>query len=409
MHVDFYNEFGYLANEENMDNEENMETVKVEKKQEFIDVKVGNCCCSCSAPANAKALATSRWKLMYFLKSAIIAVAWTTAYIAVEAISNWVIFDILNFESDSHIGKSIEFFIYDTVKILLLLFALIYVIAWLRASLNVERVRDYLAGKKRGLGYFLGAMFGSITPFCSCSSIPLFLGFTTARIPFGITMAFLITSPVINEIAVVLLWELLGWKFTVIYVLTGMAAGIIGGCFMDAIKAERWLQPFMLGVMQNPPVFRTLSENKVLQKLTMHQRHTFAWGEMQSIFGRVWKWVVLGVGIGAALHGFVPDNWFAAHFGADAWWTVPAAVFMAIPLYSNVTGIVPIMESLLLKGLPIGTTLAFCMSAVAASIPEVILLRQIMTFRLQAVFIFYLWVIFTLVGYLFNIAAPYLA
>lgn len=347
------------------------------------------------------------WNTRYFIKMLFLAALWWLLYSHALPAASWLAFDALSLERGSHLGAAIEFFIYDTVKILLLLVALIYALAWVRASLNVERVRDFLAGKRRGFGYFLGSFFGSVTPFCSCSSIPLFLGFTTARIPIGITMAFLITSPLINEIAVVLLWSLLGWKFTLIYVIVGMAAGIIGGFFMDAVKADRWLQPFILEAMQNAPQYQVDASGGRL-RLGVRERHNFAYGEMTSIFKRVWKWVLIGVGIGAALHGFVPKDWFAQNLGAGEWWSVPAAVFVAIPLYSNVTGIIPIMESLLLKGLPIGTTMAFCMSAVAASIPEVMMLRQIMTIRLQAAFIGYLWVMFTLVGWLFNLLGPYI-
>lgn len=367
------------------------------------------CCCSSPSPISPAPDGDAKgWNLRYFAVIAGLAALWWLAYSYILPASNWLVFGLFGIAPESHLGLSLEFFIYDTVKILLLLVALIYGIAWVRASLNVERVRDYLASKRRGLGYFLGATFGAVTPFCSCSSIPLFLGFTTARIPIGITMSFLITSPLINEIAVVLLWGLLGWKFTVIYVLVGMAAGVIGGFVMDGLKAERWLQPFIREAMENAPAHQYVNEAGEIQKLTVRQRHTFAYGEMLSIFKRVWKWVIIGVGIGAALHGFVPDNWFAENLGAGEWWTVPASVFVAIPLYSNVTGIVPIMESLLVKGLPIGTTMAFCMSAVAASIPEVMMLRQIMTIKLQAAFIGYLWIIFTLVGWLFNILGPYI-
>ncbi|MGX7949523.1 permease [Oleidesulfovibrio alaskensis] len=367
------------------------------------------CCCSSPSPISPAPDGDAKgWNLRYFAVIAGLAALWWLAYSYILPASNWLVFDLFGIAPDSHLGLSLEFFIYDTVKILLLLVALIYGIAWIRASLNVERVRDFLVGKRRGFGYFLGATFGAVTPFCSCSSIPLFLGFTTARIPIGITMSFLITSPLINEIAVVLLWGLLGWKFTVIYVLVGMAAGVIGGFVMDGLKADRWLQPFIREAMENAPAHQYVNEAGEIQKLTVRQRHTFAYGEMLSIFKRVWKWVIIGVGIGAALHGFVPDNWFAENLGAGEWWTVPASVFVAIPLYSNVTGIVPIMESLLVKGLPIGTTMAFCMSAVAASIPEVMMLRQIMTIKLQAAFIGYLWIIFTLVGWLFNILGPYI-
>ena len=208
--------------------------------------------------------------------------------------------------------------------------------------------------------------------------------------------------------AVALLWGLLGWKFTAVYVAVGMTAGVIGGFFMDSIRAERWLQPFIMEAMNSAPAPQYVSESGQARKLTIRQRHIFAYGETVSIFRRVWKWVIIGVGAGAALHGLVPENWFAEHLGTGEWWSVPAAVLVGIPLYSNVTGIVPVMESLLVKGLPVGTTMAFCMSAVAASIPEVMMLRRIMTFRLQAAFIGYLWVIFTLTGWLFNFLGPHI-
>lgn len=366
------------------------------------------CCCRAGTPPPDAGNSRSGWNAKYLAALVALAALWLLAYRSLLPVSHWLVSAAPGLAPDAQVASALEFFLYDTLKILLLLVALIYAIAWLRASLNLERVRDCLAGKRRGLGYVLGAMFGAVTPFCSCSGIPLFLGFTTARIPVGITMAFLITSPLINELAVVLLWGLLGWKFTVLYVAVGMAAGIIGGLFMDGIRAERWLQPFIRETMNNAPARLAVSESGQGQKLTLRQRHIFAYGEMVSIVRRIWKWVILGVGIGALLHGFVPENWFAEHLGAGQWWSVPVAVLVGIPLYSNVTGIVPIMESLLLKGLPLGTTLAFCMSAVAASIPEVLLLRQIMTVRLQAAFIGYLWGIFTLMGWLFNSLGPYL-
>lgn len=367
-----------------------------------------SCCCCGQAKPQAPQTNADNWTAKYLLSVIIFAAIWFFAYSGIEDAAHWVVFEGWGASPESNIASAVEFFLYDTVKILLLLVALIYVIAWLRATLNVEKVRDYLTGKGRGLGYFLGAMFGAVTPFCSCSSIPLFLGFSTARIPFGVTMSFLITSPLINEIAIVLLWGLLGWKFTVVYVLVGLTAGIIGGFFMDSIRAERWLQPFIIESMNNLPVHSAESSDTSTEKLSLRERHLFAYSEMTSIFRRVWHWVIVGVGIGALLHGFVPDNWFAENLGAGQWWSVPIAVLVAIPLYSNVTGIVPVMESLLVKGMPIGTTMAFCMSAVAASIPEFIMLRQIMTAKLQAVFIAYLWVIFTCVGWLFNILEPFI-
>ncbi|HEY7866347.1 MAG TPA: permease, partial [Psychromonas sp.] len=268
-------------------------------------------------------------------------------------------------------------------------------------------------GKHRGIGYFMGSSFGAITPFCSCSSIPVFLGFTSAGIPVGITMSFLITSPLINEVAILLLMSLLGWKFTVLYVLVGMTVGMLGGLFLDLIKAERWLQSFAAealkrGQLQKDKEADVQTKIQAENSLSFSARHQFAKTEALEIFGRVWKWVIVGVGLGAALHGFVPDGWIAAHLGDQQWWSVPAAVLLGIPLYSNATGIIPVMESLLSNGLPVGTTLAFCMSTVAASFPEFILLKQVMQWRLLAILFSMLLVAFTLVGWIFNIFTPLL-
>ena len=372
------------------------------------------CCCnntSVQAPQKPEA---GGWNLRYGAVITTLGALWWLTYSVIQPAAHWLAVGLMGFAPGSPVAESVEFFFYDTAKILLLLVALIYAIAWARAGLNVERVRDYLSGKAKGVGYFLGSAFGAVTPFCSCSSIPLFLGFTTASIPLGITMSFLITSPLINELAVVLLWGLLGWKITVAYVVVGMTAGIIGGCLMDAIKAERWLHPFILEAMANMPAQAEEAKSAgaapvCSPRITLRQRHDFAWSETSTIFRRVWKWVIIGVGLGAALHGFVPENWFAEHLGAGEWWSVPLSVLLGIPLYSSVTGIIPVMESLLTKGLPIGTTLAFCMSTVVVSLPEMLMLRQVMTGKLLAVFVGYLLLMFTLVGWLFNLTGSFLA
>lgn len=326
---------------------------------------------------------------------------WWAVYTSIAPLSQWLVHGLFSIDRGTPAGDALAFFFYDTAKILLLLLLMVYAVAWLRAGVRIERAREYLAGQGRGIGYFLGAIFGAITPFCSCSSVPLFLGFTMARIPLGITMAFLITSPLINEIAVVLLWGLLGWQFTLIYVLTGLFAGVLGGLVMDAIRARRWLQPFLLNAMANAP--RHSMHKDESPKTGLEERHRFAWAETGTIFRRVWPWVIIGVGLGALLHGFVPERWFTERLGAGQWWSVPVAVAVGIPLYTNVTGIVPVMESLLLKGLPLGTTLAFCMSTVAASLPETLMLKQVMRWQLLAIFLGLLLVIFTLVGWLFNL------
>ena len=304
------------------------------------------------------------------------------------------------------IADALNFFLYDTVKIILLLVLMVYVLAWLRASLNTEYVRRKLMGISPWLGYCLASLFGAITPFCSCSSIPLFLGFTASGIPLGFTLAFLITSPLINEVAIVILWGLLGPSLTLTYIAIGLIAGILGGCFVDTIKADRWLHPEVKNLRDaksfSAPVTST-------EKLTFEDRHRFAQNETQTILRRVTPWVVMGVGVGAVIHGFIPQEWITYYLGKNNFWAVPTAVAFGIPLYTNVTGVIPVMESLLTKGLPLGTTLAFCMSTVAASLPEFIMLKQVMTYRLLALFFGYLLVIFTLMGWGVNFFESFLS
>jgi len=301
--------------------------------------------------------------------------------------------------ADSRWSGSLHFFIEDVTKIFFLLVIMIYVIGLLRASLNTERIRVFLQGKNRFFGYFLGAGFGAITPFCSCSSIPLFLGFTQARIPIGITMSFLITSPIINEVAVVLLGGLLGIKFMIIYVIVGVFAGVIGGIFIDAIKAERYLMPLAEKMKEESVKLQGFEK----QKITFRDRQQFAKDELKTIFSRVWKWVFVGVGLGALLHGFVPEEFITNNLGSGQWWSVPGAVLLGIPLYSNASGMIPIAESLLTKGLPVGTTLAFMMSTVAASFPEFVILKQVMKPRLLLFFFVMLLLMFTFVGLILNL------
>ncbi|MGP8305950.1 permease [Vibrio sp. YIC-376] len=321
-------------------------------------------------------------------------------------LADWMTYQLFALQPNTKFADATHFFIEDVSKIMVLLVVMIYVIALFRASLNVEKVRHYLAGKRRLFGYLAGSFFGAITPFCSCSSIPIFLGFTSAGIPIGITMAFLITSPLINEIAVLLLFSLLGWKFTVMYVVIGMLIGILSGWLLDAIGAQRWLQPLAAKAMNNA---KNLQQSHISQGLnessglTLSERHVFAKQEMAEIVGRVWKWVFIGVGVGAGLHGFVPDGWIETYLGAGQWWSVPASVLIGIPLYSNATGVIPVMESLLRNGLPIGTTLAFCMSTVAASIPEFVMLKQVMQWRLLGILFGLLLLAFTLMGWIFNL------
>lgn len=316
-----------------------------------------------------------------------------------KKIADLIVYELAGMEHGSHLAGSIHFFIEDVTKIYFLLVIMIYTIAWLRAAMNIEKVRDYLAGKNKWIGYVAGAVFGAVTPFCSCSSIPLFFGFTQAGIPLGITMSFLITSPIVNEVAVVLLGSLLGIKFMIVYVTVGILSGIIGGIFIDMIKAERFLMPLVKNIAKTGV---ETGEKAEMQKISFKERHIFARDELYSIFSRVWIWVIAGVGLGALIHGVVPESFIVANLGSGQWWSVPAAVILGLPLYSNATGIIPVAESLLAKGLPVGTTLAFMMSTVAASFPEFVMLKQVMKKELLFIFFGMLMILFTITGWILN-------
>lgn len=313
-------------------------------------------------------------------------------------LADWIVWSLFGLDPATHAGKALHFFVEDTTKIMVLVLVMIYIIGILRASLNLDVVREHLQGKSRFFGYFVAAIFGAITPFCSCSSIPMFLGFTAARIPTGITMSFLITSPLINEVAVVLLGSLLGWEFTLIYVSSGLFIGVMGGFVFDGLQCEKHLQPLAHQAMKAPA-----PSTSTTRRLTLRQRHEFAWQETLEIFGRIWKWILIGVGAGAALHGFVPEDWITTHLGDGAWWSVPSAVLLGIPLYSNASGMIPVVETLLAKGLPAGTALALMMSTVGASFPEFILLRQVLKPRLLVWLFLYFLLAFTFTGWLINL------
>ncbi|MEZ8967270.1 permease [Vibrio breoganii] len=316
-------------------------------------------------------------------------------------LASWLTYDIFGLDPSTSAGIGLHFFIEDTSKILVLLVVLIYMISYLRASLSVEKVRDYLQGKNKALGYVLGSMFGAVTPFCSCSSIPLFMGFVSARIPIGVTIAFLITSPLINEVVIIMLGSILGLKFTIMYVAIGMLLGIFAGVVLDALKAHRWLQPFLAkAYLEEESTTITSSSEPV--SMNHQQRHEFAKNETGDIVKRIWKWVIIGVGIGAFIHGFVPAQWFEENLANGQWWTVPLATLSAIPIYTNASGVVPIMASLIDKGMPLGTTLAFCMGAVAVSLPEFMMLKQVMQYRLLGAIAIYLLVAISITGWLFN-------
>lgn len=315
-----------------------------------------------------------------------------------EQLGNWVAFELLNLMPESHLGSAVQFFVMDVVKIFVLLAVIIYLMGLLRAFVSTEKIRDTVAGKPKWLSRSLAIGLGGVTPFCSCSSVPLFIGFVEARIPLGITFAFLIASPMINEVAVVLLITILGWEVALLYVLAGVTVAYIGSMIMEWFKPERWVESYVWEIKsrQIKPVSSGVNSMSVLA------RHQFASNEVKIIVKRIWIWVLIGVGVGALFHGYVPDQWVTEYLTDGSWWSVPAAVLLGIPLYSNATGVIPVIEAMLAKGVPLGTSLALMMSIAALSLPELLILRKVIRWPALAVFVSVLAVAFVLVGYGFN-------
>lgn len=311
-------------------------------------------------------------------------------------LADWMAYSLFSLEKGTKLADAVHFFIEDTTKIFFLLALMIYIIGFGRSFVSPEKVRVWLTGKSRFTGYVLAALLGAITPFCSCSSVPLFIAFLSAGIPLGVTMAFLITSPLVNEVAVVLLGEALGLQFTISYVGTGIALGIIGGFIIDTLKLDKWVEPYVWNIKMPTP--QSAEEAK-----GWGWREKYARGEAVDIIKRVWLYVLIGVGLGAGLHGYVPQEWFMEYAGADNIFAVPLAVLVGIPLYSNATGIIPVAEVLLNKGVPIGTILAFIMSIVAISLPELLILRKVLKPQMLVFFVAFLFFAFVGVGYSFNI------
>ncbi len=295
---------------------------------------------------------------------------------------------------EGHLGASINFFLYDTLKILFLLVSIIFAISYLRTYFNTEYVRAYLQGKSEFTGNILAALFGIITPFCSCSAIPLFLGFIQARIPVGITFSFLISSPMNNEIAIALLFGLFGWKVTVLYIGFGLLVAIVGGYLIGKLGMEKYI------LMDIKPMESDLEE--VAIRLTGRQRVREAWENTVDILRKIWLYVVIGVGIGALIHGYIPEDLIAEWAGASNPLAVPVAVLMGIPMYSSAAGVMPLVEVLTSKGMLLGTALAFMMAITALSLPEAMILKRILHIRLILTFFGIVGAGIICIGYVFN-------
>ena len=310
----------------------------------------------------------------------------------IQTFADWLTYELLEFAPATRLGESVDFFLYDTMKILLLLFGISCFMGVVNAWFPVERVRLFLTQRKLyGMQYALAALFGAVTPFCSCSSIPLFIGFVRGGIPLGVTLAFLITSPLVNEVAVALFLAVFGLKITCIYVGSGLLLGMLGGALLSRLHLERYLTPWVMA--------QTAGRSAATPEHRLHLRAVVqdAWGIVRGVL----PYVLAGIAIGAAVHGFVPEAYFADLLGGGELWSVPLAVLCAVPLYANAAGIVPVIEVLVDKGIPLGTAIAFMMAVVGLSLPEAMLLKKVMQWRLLAIFFGTVTLLIILSGYFF--------
>ena len=323
------------------------------------------------------------------------AVIWLIAYNTIQPLADWISYTALGLARDSRLGESLAFFLYDVPKILLLLSGMVFLISIVRTFFSPERTRTLLGGKREGVGNIFAAMLGIVTPFCSCSAVPLFIGFVESGIPLGVTFSFLIAAPTINEVAVILLFGLFGWKVAGLYVASGLVVAIVAGFIIGRLKMERYVADFVWKVQRKVDAFE--------EKLTWEDRIERAWDSVKEIVGKVWLYVVVGIAIGAGIHGYVPEDAMASILGKQAWWSVPVAVLIGIPLYSNAAGIVPIVGTLIEKGASVGTALAFMMSVIGLSLPEAVILKRVLKMPLLVTFFAVIAVAIMITGYMFNL------
>ncbi len=320
---------------------------------------------------------------------------WFLIYHYLQPISDWFVDTVLGMTKGEHLAETIRFFIFEFPKVLMLLVLIIFFVGIIRTYFTPERTRKALEGKKTFTGNVMAAMLGIVTPFCSCSAIPLFLGFVESGVPLGVTFSFLIAAPMINEVAVILLYGLFGWKVAAIYIATGLSIAILAGWIIGILKLEKWVEPW---------VYQTKMGDSGLDD----EAHSFSnrikqgFEAVKEIVGKVWLYVALGILVGAGAHGYVPASFMASLMGKDVWYAVPLSVLIGIPLYSNAAGIVPIVSVLIEKGAALGTSLAFMMSVIALSLPEIIILRKVLTLPLILTFIGIVGTGILIVGYLFN-------
>lgn len=336
----------------------------------------------------------STW--MWTLGVVMFAVVWWLVYEQLLPFADFLT-GLLPVERHSHSGEALAFFFYDVPKVLMLLTLIVFAMGVVRSFFSPEKTRALLSGKREGAGNVMAAGLGVLTPFCSCSAVPLFIGFVSAGVPLGVTFSFLIAAPMVNEVALGLLFGLVGWKVAVIYLGFGLTLAIVAGWTIGRLHLEGWLQEWVRNIHAGGPA------DIPSEDLTAVDRYRQGIDAVREIVAKVWIWIIIGIAAGALIHGYVPSELMARIMGADAWWSVPAAVLMGIPMYTNAAGVIPIVEALLGKGAALGTVLAFMMSVIALSLPEMIILRKVLTLKLIAVFIGVVATGILAVGYLFNL------
>ncbi|CAH8296680.1 hypothetical protein EV196_1114 [Mariniflexile fucanivorans] len=319
----------------------------------------------------------------------------------IQNLADWLVYDVLNLTKGVHLAEALNFFIYDSIKILLLLFVIIFFMGIVNSYFPIDKVKNYLSRNKLyGLEYLMASLFGVVTPFCSCSSVPLFIGFVRGGIPLGVTFAFLITSPLVNEVAIGLFIGLFGLKTTIIYVVSGILLGTISGFILQKLKLEAYLTPWVKEVLANAQKEQDIF---IAEKQSLKQRLSVIWSEVLNILKGVIPYVLVGIAIGGLMHGYIPEGFFEKYMAKDNLFAVPIATILAVPMYSNASGILPVAQVLVAKGIPIGTAIAFMMGVVGLSLPEAMLLKKVMTFKLIAIFFSVVTLCIIISGYLFNI------
>jgi uncharacterized membrane protein YraQ (UPF0718 family) len=334
------------------------------------------------------------WRLPALVLGA--AVLWVILWGQLQNLADWLTYRLIGLAPGTHVADAVNFFLYDVPKILFLLTGMIFLVALIRSFFSAERTRALLGGKREGIGNVLAAALGVVTPFCSCSAVPLFIGFVESGIPLGVTFSFLIATPVVNEVALAMLFGLFGWKIAGLYLSTGLIIAILGGVLIGRLQLERYVEDFVWQIQvgrQGDATYRPDWDERLREAAHV----------TREIVGRVWPFVVIGIAVGAGIHGYVPQDFLAEIMGRQAWWSVPAAVVLGIPLYSNAAGVIPVVYALMEKGAALGTVLAFMMSVVALSLPEMLILRRVLKTQLIAVFIGMVATAIVLTGYLFNL------